>query len=362
MVQLRALQKAMRVEVLFHLCDTTNTAFVNLVDGWYETGDNAESNPIAIKVLDGFRKDIAAIPTQQESGWGFLANGSDEYATTRATYIVATEIVVGVLSAIAEKSHCIVELCQQFLNLIVAPPSIVRKMPNLDDLFVSLRDPLIYSCVNGLQQGISADMVDFIAMVTTCGSANQLINVSSGKDLKASWETFSKSVVPVLSILQTYALKDEPRIQIGNFDLAFMHVICAPKLAALCSVLDLAVDGNACDRASKYAKNLEAFDVCSSDLKSLFSAASFYDKSTKEVSACLANLGSTLEATKAELSAAVMHEFTDSVNSTFELLLEEKAKNVFSALMEAEEEVPDKVLQDVRTRNSFGYYSSAQVN
>ena len=188
---MRALQKEIRVELLYNLCDATNTAFVNVVDEWPDLGDNAESNPIAIHVLDVFRKDIAVIPTQQESGWGFVADGSDEYATTRAPLILATEIIVGVLSAIAEKSHCTVELCQQFLNLVVERPGILRTMPNLDDLLVSLRDPLIYRCVNGLQQGISADMVDFIAMVTVSGSANQLINVSSGKDLKASWETFS---------------------------------------------------------------------------------------------------------------------------------------------------------------------------
>ena len=198
---MRALQKEMRLELLYNLCDTTNIAFVNVADEWPDIGDNAESNPIAIHVLDVFRKNIAVIPTQQESGWGFVANGSDEYATTRATYIVATEIVVGVLSAIAEKSHCTVEVCQRFLKLVSAAHGLLDKVPYLHDLLVSLHDPLIYRCVHGLQQGISVDMVDFIAMVTVSGSANQLVNVSSGEDLKASCVTFSKLVVPVLSIL-----------------------------------------------------------------------------------------------------------------------------------------------------------------
>ena len=362
MVELRALQKLLRVELLYELCDATNTAFSDLVDEWPEIENTVEPDQIAIHVLNVFRKNIAAIPTQQESGWEFVADGSDEYATIGAPLILATEIILAVLSAIAEKSQCTVELCQQFLKFMIEPPVILRRIDNLDDFVLSLRDPLIYRCVSGLQQGISPDMADFIAIVTVTGSANELINVSSGKDLKASWEAFSRSVVPVLSILQTHGSLDEPWIQIGSFNVPFMHVLCAPKLAALCSVLDLAVDGDAGDRASTYRNNLEAFDVCSSDLKSLFHAASFYDKSTNEVSICLANLGSTLEATKAELSAAVTHEFIDSVNSAFELLLEEDAQNVFSALTRAEEEVPDKLLQDVGTRNSFGYYSSAQVN
>ena len=124
-------------------------------------------------------------------------------------------------------------------------------------------------------------------MVSTGGEASHLLNVSSDQGPMPRGTRFQRRLCRCVASCSS----KEPCIPIRYVGFPFMHVVCAPKLAALWSVLRLAVDLGACGRASTYAKGSGAFDACSCGPNVLFSVVSFLGVCKKGVSVCLLRLG-----------------------------------------------------------------------